>query len=152
MTSKRKLDLFGKVIPAIDAKDYELYDQLSEVERKSFGAPVIMRWGANVDINDNEALHYYLASTNHHANKHLFSLSKHPKLQWLMIVASSPKFGHFKRKWIGKKKTPVTESKKFILSRLREMYPTYKDDEIELLSTIVTKRELTQYAKDCGEK
>jgi len=147
-----KLDIFNKILPAVDSKDYSLYDKLSEIERKSFKAPVIMRWSASVDINDHEALHYYLASTNYYANKHLFSLHKHPKLQWLTIVASSPKFGNFGRKWIGKKKTPPNKAQADRKKTLRDMYPTYKEDDIVLLSQLNTKRELTQYAKDCGKK
>ena len=150
MAKQRTLDLFEAVIPAIDRKDYSFYDNLTEEQRKEFHAVLIMRWGVNVNDGDPVLLHYYLASMNHHANKYFFNMYKHPKLQWLMIVAGSPKFGNYRRKWIGKKKGKDKYSD--IKKQLREMYPTYKEEDINALSTIVTKKELKQYAKDCGEK
>jgi hypothetical protein len=153
MVAKKKysLDILNKVVPSIDSKDYLMYDNLSDVERKAFAAVVVMRWGANLAISDAELQGFYIRSINYHANKHFFSMYKHPKLQWLMIVASSPKIGHYKRKWVGKKKTPskARDQRKKIL---RDIHPTYKEDEIDMLSDMVTKRELTQYAKDCGER
>jgi|15BtaG_2_1085339.scaffolds.fasta_scaffold00782_3 hypothetical protein len=145
---QRALDLFKGVIPAIDRKDYSYYDSLSEEQLKEFSSVLIMRWGVNVDDTDPELLHYYLASINHHANKNFFNVYKHPKLQWLMIVAGSPKFGNYRRKWIGKKK----EKNKYadVKRQLLEIYPTYKEEDIDLLSTFVTKKELVQFNKDNG--
>ena len=147
---KYKLDIFNKVIPAIDSKDYALYDRLTDVEKKHFAAVVIMRWGTDIICNDPEIQRFYVVSFNHYVNKHLFAMHRHPKLQWLMISTGSPKVDHYKRKWIGKKvvKNKAREDRKKIL---RQMYPTYKEDEIDILSDLVTKRELTQYKKDCGD-
>lgn len=154
MAKKRNLDLFGKVIPAIDRKDYSFYDNLTEVELKELRETlsVIMRWANSIDASDPIMTYYYLVSSNYHANKHFYNMYKHPKLQWLMIVAGSPNHGEYKRKWIGKKKKPLTASQKFILNKLREIYPTYKEEDIQLLASITSKKELTQYAKDRGEK
>jgi len=152
MAKKRNLDLFKKVIPAIDRKDYNFYDTLSDVEKKEFAPMVLMRWGVNINYNNAELLGYYVRSTNHYTNKHLFALHKHPKLQWMMIVASSPKMGNYKRQWIGKKKKPMTKTQKDILAMLRKRYPTYKDEDILLLSTMYTRKDLKQYAKDCGKE
>ena len=33
-----------------------------------------------------------------------------------------------------------------------KIYPMYKEDEIELLSTLVTKKDLKEYDKECGNK
>lgn len=146
---KYKLDIFNKVIPSIDSKDYALYDRLTDTEKKNFASVVVMRWGVNIEYNNPEMQRYYISSFNYHTNKHLFAMHKHPKLQWLMIACGSPKIDHFRRKWIGKTatKNKAKDDRKKIL---REMHPTYKDDDIELLSDIITKRELTQYKKDCG--
>jgi len=148
MVVPRKLDLFNEILPAIDRKDYDFYDRLTDEQKKEIQPLLLLRWGASIDINDPILLHYYLASFNHHANKNFFNLYKHPKLQWLMIAASSPNLGKYRRKWLGKKKTknPKDEIKK----QLASIYPTYKEDDIEVLSNFVTKKELKQYDKDRG--
>jgi len=148
MVVQRKLDLFNEILPAIDRKDYDFYDRLTDEQKKEIQPLLLLRWGASIDINDPILLHYYLASFNHHANKNFFNLYKHPKLQWLMIAASSPNLGKYRRKWLGKKKTkdPKDEIKK----QLASIYPTYKEDDIEVLSNFVTKKELKQYDKDRG--
>jgi hypothetical protein len=145
------LNMFGKVLPALDRKDYSLYDKLSEQERKNFAAVVIMRWEVNIIDRDPDIQHYYVGSVNEYANTHLYTLYKHPKLQWLIMVASSPGIGTKKRKWVGKKKKANTARDKR-KKQLKGIYPTYKNEDIELLADIVTSRELTQYAKDCGKK
>jgi len=150
MVAPRKLDLFNEVLPAIDHKDYDFYDGLTDEQKKEVKGQALLylRWGASIDINDPILLHYYLASFNHHANKNFFNTYKHPKLQWLMITASSPNLGKFRRKWLGKKK--AKDPRDDIKKELATIYPTYKEEDIEVLSNFVTKKELKQYAKDNG--
>ena len=143
-----KLDIF-KVLSALDNKDYAFYDSLTDEEKKGFTAFLTNKWMANVE-GSKELQHYYLASTNHYSNKHLFDINKHPKLQYLSLVASSPGIGKQRHKWIKTEKKQVSKSKQAIKKILTEMYPTYKAEDIEVLSNLVTKRELTKYAKDCG--
>ncbi len=80
----------------------------------------------------------------------MFDISRHPKLQWLTLVAGSPKFGNQRHTWVSPKAKPVKKSIKDIMTALRKIYPNYRDDEIELLSTLVTKKELSQYNKNLG--
>jgi hypothetical protein len=50
--------------------------------------------------------------------------------------------------WISlKKKEPGAGSMK---KQLTELYPHLKDDEVELLAEITTRKELSQYLKDLG--
>lgn len=150
MVAKRKLDLFEQVLPAIDRKDYDFYDRLTDEQKKEMKSQALLylRWGASININDPILLHYYLASFNHHANKNFFDFYEHPKLQWLMITASSPNLGKYKHKWVGKKK--AKDPRDDIKKQLANMYPTYKEEDIEVLSNFVTKKELNKYAKDSG--
>jgi hypothetical protein len=87
---------------------------------------------------------------NHHANKYLFDINKHPKLQWLTLVAGSPNFGQQRHKWIAGKKKVSNKKQEDIKSQLTRLFPQYKEDDIELLSTMITKKDLKQYAKDFG--
>ena len=150
MVAKRKLDLFNQVLPAIDRKDYDFYDRLSDEEKKELKGQALLylRWGASLNVDDPILLHYYLVSFNHHANKNFFNLYKHPKLQWLMLTASSPNLGKYNRKWLGKKKTK--DPREAIKKQLANMYPNYKEEDIEVLSNFVTKKELNKYVKDSG--
>ena len=143
-----KLDIF-KVLASLDKKDYTLYDSLSDEEKKGFTAFLTNKWMASVD-GSNELQHYYLASTNHYSNKHLFDIGRHPKLQYLSLVASSPGIGKQHHTWIKAKKKETTRSKQDIKRILTDMYPLYKEEDIEVLSNFVTKQELTKYAKDSG--
>ena len=45
-----------------------------------------------------------------------------------------------------KKKDPKDDIKKSLAS----IYPTYKEDDLELLSNFVTKKELKEYVKNSG--
>lgn len=90
---KVDFDLFD-ALNALDKKDYGYYDRLSEEQKKKFVPFMLIHFLSSVKGNrDLQA--YYVMSTNHHANKYLFNelVQKHPKLQWLMLVASSPGIG-----------------------------------------------------------
>jgi hypothetical protein len=91
---------------------------------------------------------YYVQSCNHYLNKHFFALSKHPKLQWLCATAVSPGMGTPRHQWIApKKKEPGAGSLK---KQIADLFPHLKDDEIELMSKINTKKDLDAYARKLG--
>ena len=90
---KQDFDLF-EALNAIDKKDYGYYDRLSEEQKKKFVPFMLIQFIGSVKGN-RELQGYYLMSTEFHANKYLFneSVQKNPKLQWLMLCASSPGVG-----------------------------------------------------------
>jgi len=138
-----KLDIF-KMLGAMDRKDYDFYDNLSDEERKGFSAFLALKWGASVE-GSREIQHYYLAATNHYCNKNWYEINKHPKLQWLELCAAAPGIGPQKHKWlqIKKKEDKSSEHKK----RLTELFPNVKISDIEVLATMVTKKEVDEYIK-----
>lgn len=139
----------NKILPAIDRKDRDFYDNLSDDEKKGFNPFLLVRYCANVE-SDWTMEHYYIASTNHFVNKNMFDISKHPKLQWLTLTAASPGQGDQRHTWIKQKKkekAPTAGIKK----QLAEYFPIMKDDELDLLAKITTKKELREYAKAHGE-
>ncbi len=87
--------------------------------------------------------HYYLASANYYANKYMFDLSKHPKLQWLMLTAISPNISTQYHKWI--KQKPKVKNNNDIRKKLAELYPAMKNDDLDILSKLITKKELNEY-------
>ncbi|CAB4133272.1 hypothetical protein UFOVP257_109 [uncultured Caudovirales phage] len=141
-----KLDINNEM-RQFDQKNREFYDDLTDEERKKFSNFLMIRWGSSVE-GARELQEYYLLSCNENLNKNFFDISKHPKLQWLCATAVSPDMGSFRHDWIKVKKRDGSNSKsaKF----LREMYPNYSDDEIELLIAINDTASLKQLAKEHG--
>jgi hypothetical protein len=130
-----------------DRKDREFYNSLTDEERKKFSNYLMIRWGSSVQ-GSAELQNYYLQSCNHYLNKHFFAINRHPKLQWLCATAVSPGLGTMKHQWIAPKKKESTSS---IRKQLAELYPNMKDDELDLLAKINTKKDVDEYLKSSGQ-
>ena len=131
-----------------DQKVRTFYDDLTPEERKKFSNYLMIRWGSSVQ-GSRELQEFYVIATNERLNKHFFDVNRHPKLQWLMATSVSPDLGNQRHQWIApKKKEPGASSMK---KQLAELFPHYKDDEIDLLASITTKKELEDYIKQHGD-
>jgi len=137
----------GNEMRQLDTKNRDFYDELTLEERKKFSTFLMLRWGSAVD-GAQELQEYYVQSCNHYLNKHFFDLSKHPKLQWLCATAISPGMGTMRHNWIAPKKKEAGASAK--RKQLQEIYPAYKDDEIEVMMQITTQKEIDAYFKAAG--
>lgn len=131
----------------LDIKNRDFYDELDSDERKKFSTFLMLRWGSAVE-GARELQEYYVQSCNHYLNKHFFDISKHPKLQWLCATAMSPDMGSMRHPWIAPKKKEAGLSAK--RKALMEIYPTYKDDEIDVMAELVTQKEIDAYHKAAG--
>ena len=131
----------------LDSKDRTFYDSLTEEERKKFSTYLMIRWGSSV-VGPSELQEYYLVACNERLNKHFFELSKHPKLQWLLATTISPGMGTHRHQWIAPKKKEKGDNE--IKKTLMDLYPTMKADEINMLSKMITKKELKELMKDLG--
>jgi hypothetical protein len=137
----------GNEMRQLDAKNRDFYDELTPEERKKFSTFLMVRWGSAVD-GSREIQEYYVQSVNHYLNKHFFTMHRHPKLQWLMATAASPGMGAMRHNWIAPKKKEVGASA--IKKQLRELYPHFKDDEIDLLAELTDKKEIAQLQRAHG--
>jgi hypothetical protein len=131
-----------------DRKDRAFYDDLTDEERKKFSNYLMIRWGSSVE-GSRDLQEFYVISTNERLNKHFFDVSRHPKLQWLMATTVSPGLGTHRHTWIAPKKKEAGLSAK--RKRLQEIYPTYKDDEIDVMAKIVSNKELDEYDRAAGK-
>jgi len=97
---KQDLDLF-EVLSAIDRKDYQYYDNLTEEQKRKFVPFMMTHWMSAIKGKES-IMRYYVMSTNEYANKYLFNeiVTKHPKLQWLMLCSASPDLGKQFHQWI----------------------------------------------------
>jgi hypothetical protein len=133
----------------LDRKNRGFYDSLTDEERKKFSNFLMIRWGSSVQ-GGVELQGYYLQSCNHYLNKRFFDINRHPKLQWLCATAVSPGLGDQRHGWIApKKKEPGASG---IRKQLIELYPHYRDDEIELMSQLNTKKDIDAYLKQAGQE
>ena len=133
---KQDLDLF-EVLAALDKKDYNYYDNLTEEQKKKFVPYMMVLWMSC--IKGNSTLQgYYVMNTDYTANKYLFNenVQKHPKLQWLMLCAASPGLGKQFHQWIPHIKEKVsklkeTPSVKDIKEYYSKIYPRTDDGELK---------------------
>lgn len=97
---KQDLDLF-EVLAALDKKDYNFYDNLTEEQKKKFVPYMMILWMSAIK-GSSTLQGYYVMNTDYTANKYLFNenVQKHPKLQWLMLCAASPGIGKQFHQWI----------------------------------------------------
>jgi len=132
-----------------DCKNRAFYDELTAEERKKFSNFLMIRWGSSVQSNA-EMQGYYLQSSNHYVNKHFFAINRHPKLQWLCATAVSPGLGTQRHQWIAPKKKEAGASG--IKKQIAELFPHLKDDEVELMAKINTKKDIDAYLKELGQE
>jgi hypothetical protein len=133
----------------LDRKNRNFYSELTDEERKKFSNYLMIRWASCVE-GSREMQEFYLISTNQRLNKHFFNISKHPGLQWLCATTVSPDMGTPRHNWIApkKKEAGVSSMKK----QLAEIYPHMKDDELDVMAKITTKKEIDAYFKASGKE
>lgn len=146
MTDKLSI---GNEMAQFDSKNREFFDDLTDEEKKKFSPYLMIRWGSVVD-GSAEMQTYYLMSLNEKLNKDFFNVNttQHKKLQWLLATTVSPGLGRQRHTWLAASKKEASDNKatKF----LREIYPEYKDDELDLLRRIHTKDDLKHLAEQHG--
>ncbi len=131
-----------------DRKNREFYDELTDEERKKFSNYLMIRWGSAVQ-GSRDLQEFYLISCNQRLNKHFFAINRHPKLQWLCATAVSPGMGTHRHPWIAPKKKEGNTSA--VRKQLAEIYPNLKDDELEFMAKINSKKDIDEYLKASGQ-
>jgi len=131
-----------------DRKNREFYNELTDEERKKFSNYLMIRWGSAVQ-GSRELQEFYVIATNERLNKRFFDINRHPRLQWLCATTVSPGLGTQRHPWIAPKKREAGASG--IRKQLAELYPHLKDDEVELMSRINTKKDIDAYLKASGQ-
>lgn len=140
----------GNEMRQFDRKNRQFYDELNDEERKKFSPFLMIRWGSAVE-GSRDLQEFYVIATNERLNKHFFNINgtKHKKFHWLMATSVSPDIGTPRHTWIAPKKKESGAGAK--RRALQEMFPAYKDDEIDVMMQIVTQREIDAYFKSAGE-
>jgi len=133
---KRELDL-ARVLAAVDSKNYDFYDKLTEAELKEFSPFVLMRFVSNVDSRDRDIQEWFVEMTNEMVNKNHWDLSKnHEKLHWLLYSAVGAGIKSF-HPYLPALKKELNKIEKL----LAELHPTYKIDDVKLLASLMTDKD-----------
>jgi hypothetical protein len=133
----------------LDRKNRDFYRDLTPEERKKFSNYLMIRWASGVQ-GARELQEFYVIATNERLNKHFFSLSRLPELQWLCATTVSPDLGAQRHQWISpRKKEPGAGS---IKKQLSQLFPELKSDDIDLLAEITTKKQLAEYIRQHGQE
>jgi len=137
----------NRVLGAMDRKQKDFYDSLTDEEKKAFSAFLMNRYASSV--KGNPALQeWWLIATNKRVNTNFFDLAKHPKLQWLLLTTASPGMGTAYHEWIPHKKKDAVNNK--IQKTLKTLYPFAKQDELELMASINTKADIKTHLENMG--
>ena len=132
-----------------DRKNRKFYNELTDEERKKFSNYLMIRWGSAVQ-GSRELQEFYVIATNQRLNKRFFDINRHPRLQWLCATTVSPGLGTQRHVWIAPKKREAGVTG--IRKQLAELYPYLKDDELELMAKITTKKDIDAYLKAGGQE
>jgi hypothetical protein len=143
--SKSNLKL-NEVLAAVDLNGKEVWDDLSEEQRKSIVFYTLNRYISNVQGSREEKEHFVLLG-NERFNKHLFLLlNKHPKLLWQLACSC----GHESKKVFFHKWLKLTKSKNKRIDFLSDLFPNTKKQDLETMAEITTDEEIKQYCVELG--
>jgi RimJ/RimL family protein N-acetyltransferase len=136
------------ILAAVDMGATNVWDELSDEEKKQVSFYLLNRYVSSVKGN-REKQELAVFKTNEYYNKHFFTLQKHKKLLWQLLCISGNTKSIAYHEWIGYKKKGSNDKNK-VVKFLMQMYPNKKQDEVELLAQISTKKEIKEWAKEHG--
>lgn len=131
---------------AIDCRDRDWWDSLTEEEQSKVSIFVLMRYTSAVDSKNFDIQAHYLTMTNDFVNVHNNILRHHPQLQHKLLQLVGIGAAQF-HPWIA----PGKRGKKDKLQAwLAEQYPTYNDDELDLLVSTNNKEDFIDRMEQQG--
>jgi hypothetical protein len=136
------------ILEAVDQGGRDLWDLFDEEQKKDVKFFLLNRYVSSVRTSNREVQEHFVLATNEYFNKHWNTLQKHPKLLWqLLCMCSHESKKIFFHQWMGfKQKKGDTKRIKFLL----DIYPSRKQDELEMLSQLMTLKELKTLAEEHG--
>jgi len=144
MAEKKKFLDLKVMLSAVDRRDKEWYNNLSDDDKKLFAPFIAMRYVSSVK-GDSFFQEHYLEMTNEFVNKHHWSLSKnHKGLLW-KLMAMTGAYENFFHQYIA---APKKQTKNKFTQFLLDKNPTMKLEDAELLSSVMSKKEQTEYIKE----
>lgn len=149
------------VLAAIDKKDYDFYDRLTDEHKKQIAPFLLNRYMSIVNANK-DLQEYFLMATNQRVNTQYFELAKHPKLVWQLLCTVSPGKQFLPNKafennyknpfhqWVGHKKKDKN-SKDKNRKYIEQLHPHAKSDELNMLVNMYTDKDIKELQRLHGE-
>ena len=139
-----KLDI-KRELNAVDQKNYDFYDGLTDEEKKAFSPYILMRYTSNVQIS--EVQDVFVERTNEFVNKHHWTLSKnHKALLWKLFAGVGIGSNLYHPYLAAGKKEKVNKIEKLLC----EIYPAKKMDEIKMLASMMDKKDIEELFDKMG--
>ena len=140
-----KLDI-KRELNAVDQKNYEFYDKLTDEERKAFSPYILMRYTASVQ-GDRDTQEWFLERTNEMVNKNHWDLSKnHKALLWNLFAATGAGVNCYHPYLAAGKKEKANKIEKLLV----ELYPAMKMNEIKMLAKMMDKNDIKELFDKMG--
>jgi|TARA_B110000858_G_C17801891_1_gene475752 hypothetical protein len=139
-----------EIISWIDNDQKDIWNHLDESHKKQISFWLLNRYVSSVSGN-REKQELAVFKTNEYYNKHFNTIgvgkeNGHQKLMWQLLCMSGATGKNEYHPWIGFKKKAGGNDKAVKL--LEQIYPNMKQDEVELLAGLSTKKELKTLAEE----
>lgn len=126
-----KLDI-KRELQAVNSKNYDFYDSLTDEEKKAFAPYILMRYVSNPRSQD--AQEWCIERTNEFVNKNHWLLSKnHKSLLWKLYAGMGLGLKLDYQYIAAGKKEKANKIEKLLV----ELYPAMKMSEIKLLASLM---------------
>jgi len=140
-----KLDI-KRELKAVDLKNYDFYDNLTDEEKKGFSPYLLMRYISNVQ-GDRDTQEWFVEMTNELVNKNHWELSKnHKPLLWKLFAGIGTGATAYHPYLAASKKEKANKIEKLLC----EIYPAKKMDEIKLLASMIDKKDIEELFDKMG--
>lgn len=135
---------------ALDKRNFQWYNNLSEEDQKSLSMYVLMRWAASTNSNVIEINEHYLTMVNELVNVNFNDMRKHPELQWRLLQCAAIGTNQY-HQWIKpmKKKKETSKNPKLFVF-YEELFPQFNNDEIEMLIAMQEPNDIKELLTEHG--
>jgi len=143
--NKPKLDI-ARNLSAVDKKNYDFYDDLSEEEKKLFSPYILMRYTSNVQGN-RDLQEWFIQQTNEAVNKHHWILSKnHKSLLWKLFATIGVGSPYYHQYLAAGKKEKINKIEKLIA----EIFPAMKLEDIKIMADLMSEKDKKELLDKMG--
>jgi len=125
-------------LAAVDLRNKDFYDNLTEAEQKEFSPYVLMRFTSNVKGNQ-QLQEWFVEMTNELVNKHHFLLAKnHKALLWKLYACTGVGEKYYHEYLAAGKKQKAVKIEKL----LAELHPAWKMQDVQLQASLMDKNDI----------
>jgi hypothetical protein len=135
-----------KELHGVDTRNKDMYNNLSDEEKKSFSPYILMRYVSNVQ-GDTDVQEWFVEMTNELVNKNHWTLSKnHKGLLWKLFAGCGTGAKAYHPYLAAGKKEKAVKLEKLIA----EQNPAMKMSDVKLLTSLMSKDDIEDLFNQLG--